>query len=332
MISLERLRQVPILNDIPDKELERLSENMGDIQAIDGQIIFEEGSAGESVYFVASGEVVIKKSVDKTNSTFRVITVLEPGEIFGEMALLEDTHRSATAVAKGKVTLFKLDRHNILRLVLADPARGMMSAFLTLLTTLSSRLRHTTQQLATVYDVVQLVATVDSFKIKTQKALDRVMDVLAPGLGGATYIWSRQNEEYIRTSSRGGITVAWPISVAPTETFPRKLEGEMVAKIFTAIDPKFWLDTLKKHMWEPVSSLLLAPLVGSRQPLAGFMVIIDPEKSDRFTSSDRQLLMAVAQLLAVPFEMAAGRDEDIALAREARVKTNLKGLLSDGLV
>jgi len=73
----------------------------------DGQIIFKEGSYGDWLYVVLSGSVEISKTI---NAEKFVLTVLEPGEVFGELAYLGAIKRTATAHAIGKTTLGVIDR------------------------------------------------------------------------------------------------------------------------------------------------------------------------------------------------------------------------------
>lgn len=73
----------------------------------DGQIIFREGSAGDWIYVVLSGSVEISKTID--GKTF-ILTVLEPGEVFGELGYLAAIKRTATARAVGTTTLGVIDR------------------------------------------------------------------------------------------------------------------------------------------------------------------------------------------------------------------------------
>jgi CRP-like cAMP-binding protein len=62
----------------------------------DGQTIFTEGANGDWMYIVESGEVEISKKVAGQQI---VIETLMPGDIFGEMAYIDRTPRSATAKA-----------------------------------------------------------------------------------------------------------------------------------------------------------------------------------------------------------------------------------------
>jgi CRP-like cAMP-binding protein len=59
-----------------------------------GHVLFEEGQDGEEMYIIQSGKVAIKKKASGAEAT---LAVLEKGDFFGEMAVLERLPRSATA-------------------------------------------------------------------------------------------------------------------------------------------------------------------------------------------------------------------------------------------
>ena len=70
-----------------------------------GHVLFHEGDEGEDMYIIQSGSVAIKKRVKDGETT---LAVLEKGDFFGEMAILERLPRSATAeVGRGR----RPDRH-----------------------------------------------------------------------------------------------------------------------------------------------------------------------------------------------------------------------------
>jgi len=79
-----------------------------------GTEIFKEGEAGAEMYGVVEGEVELRGS-----SGFQ--ETLRPQSVFGEMALVDDAPRSATAVAKTDATLAVIDRHRFLFLVQESP-------------------------------------------------------------------------------------------------------------------------------------------------------------------------------------------------------------------
>ena len=84
----------------------------------EGEIIFAEYEPGDSFYLIQSGSVRITKIVGDIEKT---IDVLQPPEIFGEMAILEGAPRSATAVAVTQVKLLELNRANFDILMMGNP-------------------------------------------------------------------------------------------------------------------------------------------------------------------------------------------------------------------
>ncbi len=101
----------------------------------DGQQIFAEGQVSDVAYQVISGAVELTKSYPE--GAVR-LAVLAPGELFGEMGLLDGAVRSAKATAKGVTTLEAFDRDQLLALVGHRPDFA-----LSLVKTISKRLRHT---------------------------------------------------------------------------------------------------------------------------------------------------------------------------------------------
>lgn len=79
-----------------------------------GEKIFEEGQQGEVMYAISNGEVEIIYDG-------KVISNHGPGEIFGEMALIDSNQRSASAVAKTDCELVSIDEKRFLFLVQQNP-------------------------------------------------------------------------------------------------------------------------------------------------------------------------------------------------------------------
>ena len=80
-----------------------------------GETIFKEGDAAAEVYVIWSGRVGIQLGN-------RLLDTLEANEIFGEMALIDDKPRSATAVALTEVPLIPISDLQFLLLVTRKPA------------------------------------------------------------------------------------------------------------------------------------------------------------------------------------------------------------------
>lgn len=83
-----------------------------------GQMIFCEYEPGNSFYLIQEGRVQITKVLGTIE---KAIDVLQPGEVFGEMAILEEAPRSASAVALDNVTVLEFNRANFEVLLQGNP-------------------------------------------------------------------------------------------------------------------------------------------------------------------------------------------------------------------
>jgi signal transduction histidine kinase len=85
--------------------------------------IFKEGDPGDGVYLVKEG--LVELSVQGGQTGRYIFTEAGPGELLGEMAVIEDQPRSANAVARKASVLYFLPRGDILRLVAQSPALAL---------------------------------------------------------------------------------------------------------------------------------------------------------------------------------------------------------------
>jgi len=83
-----------------------------------GDVIFCEYEPGDTFYLIQSGRVQIVQIMGEIEKN---IAILQPGEIFGEMAILEEAPRSATAIALDTVTALEFNRENFEVLMQGNP-------------------------------------------------------------------------------------------------------------------------------------------------------------------------------------------------------------------
>src|SRR5512145_1520197 len=83
-----------------------------------GEIIFCEYEPGDDFYLIQSGRVRITKVVSDKEKT---LDILDSGDIFGEMAILEQQPRSATALAEDEVKVLVFNRQNFELLLKSNP-------------------------------------------------------------------------------------------------------------------------------------------------------------------------------------------------------------------
>jgi len=84
-----------------------------------GEAIFKEGDVSDNAYIIKTGQVEISKGEGKQKV---VLAILKDGDIFGEMGLIEDKPRSATATALDEVRMKAINHEMFNELFLKDPA------------------------------------------------------------------------------------------------------------------------------------------------------------------------------------------------------------------
>jgi CRP-like cAMP-binding protein len=100
---------IAIFSTLPEPAFKKLATLLKLKRFKKGEIIIKEGEPGKEVYFVANGEVLITRQIEKNGQIEnRQLARLGPGSLFGEMALLSSEPRGASVIADGAVDVFEL--------------------------------------------------------------------------------------------------------------------------------------------------------------------------------------------------------------------------------
>jgi len=111
-----------------------------------GETIFPEESPGDKMFIIKTGSVKILKKVKGKENT---LAVLNPGEFFGEMALLDGLPRSAAAKANADTTVITITRDNYMVLRQKYPQTALKIVDI-LIKVLSNRLRQANKNLEVI--------------------------------------------------------------------------------------------------------------------------------------------------------------------------------------
>src|SRR5258708_26732589 len=134
------LREHPIFRVLGPELIERLASYAHTKTVAAGTTIFARGDAGASLFAVCAGTVkIINRSLDGKDAVFNLINM---GEIFGEIALLDGGPRTADALAMTDCELMVIDRREFVPLVESRP-----DIALRLIEVLCGKLRHTSEQI-----------------------------------------------------------------------------------------------------------------------------------------------------------------------------------------
>jgi CRP-like cAMP-binding protein len=146
---IDCLKDNLFFKDLTHEELEQVSEVCSIEEFPRGERIFSEGEPGDKFYIIVSGVVRIEKEIPKAGA--ETLRALNPGEGFGEMALVEDMPRSASAIADVDSQLVSIGKTDLDRLFVEyyPIAVKMLTAFCK---TMSSRLRESSQRMIRLFE------------------------------------------------------------------------------------------------------------------------------------------------------------------------------------
>ncbi len=135
MSTADLLAEVSLFALLDEQERSLLAERVETVKFEDGEIVFNVGDPGDSMYVVTSGEVQLSVKTKTGEEMF--LESPGPGEFFGEISLLDEGPRTATARAKSAVVAIEIDRGDLDELFRLKPAAAM-----DLLAATGRRLRH----------------------------------------------------------------------------------------------------------------------------------------------------------------------------------------------
>lgn len=140
VILKHALKHVPLFSDLTDRELSLLTATGRRQKFPAKNMVFQEGEPGDVLLVILSGRVKVLLS-GKNGQEF-ILTMLGPGNFFGEMALLEAAPRSATVMTVEPCEFLLLEQKDLIGLLKAQPLIAVK-----ILKHLSQRLRKTNEQI-----------------------------------------------------------------------------------------------------------------------------------------------------------------------------------------
>ena len=144
MNKAEELQKSRLFEGLLPEEVEMLAELTQHKKYSKGEVVFEQGDVGDSLYLLLEGSIdVIQKRQDGSE---HIITVLEAPDFFGEMSLIDKEYRSATIRARDDAVMLCLSNENLHSFARVYK-NGFTLVVINIARVLSSRLRETNQKL-----------------------------------------------------------------------------------------------------------------------------------------------------------------------------------------
>lgn len=134
------LRDIPLFDGLSRGELSAIKSILHRREYDPGEVLFHQGNPGVGMYIIREGTIeIVYEPTDDT------LAELSDGDFFGELALLNENPRSATAVARTGAVLYGLFRPDLLGLVEREPSLGVQ-ILLRMSQVISERLIHANEQ------------------------------------------------------------------------------------------------------------------------------------------------------------------------------------------
>ena len=285
--KLKLLRSLRLLDQIPEERLATLEPFLKPVALKDGDVLFDEGGKGESLYFISAGQIKISKKI--SGEDFKDLAILGAGDCLGEMAAIDVLPRSARASALGEAALLELHRDDLNAWLKANPSLAM-GFFSGLVPVLSKRLRRTSTEITMLFDLSNLFLE----PCPNGKALlGKVLAHVVPHLPGA-----------------------WSATASLYNMFNEEMEpaGGQGAKDFSSLASKLPAHSETRSLWLDDASYYVS-LPGPKRPY-GYLLF---HCHDALVGEERtelgRALATVARLLTSALENINYRNEDALRAR-----------------
>ena len=134
----EVVRNAPLFTALDEAAAASLRASMDSIKIAKGSILFKEGDEGEHLYVIIDGK--LKLGTSSGDGRENLLSILGPGEMFGELSLFDPGPRTSTATAVTDAKLLSLSHEKVIPWLKQNPEVSLQ-----LLTRLSQRLRRTNE-------------------------------------------------------------------------------------------------------------------------------------------------------------------------------------------
>ena len=181
MKKIDLLKSVSLFWDLEEKELGYISDKMVSKNFDNGNLIFLEESEGENLFFVVEGSVKITRLSKDGREV--ILAILNAGDFFGEMSLLDGESRSANVIALEKTEVLSLNREHFLEVLHEYPQIAIQ-----LLKEMTSRLRKSDRQIVSLSlsDAEKRIANATSHAEEAERRAEEAERVMRQVLDEST--------------------------------------------------------------------------------------------------------------------------------------------------
>lgn len=309
MIPAEKLKSIPMFKDFSEEHINQFSGVMDEEIFKPEQIIFKEGTTGNALYIINFGRVEIKKNVNEKEDDYKILAIFEQGDYFGEMSLLEDKPRSASACAQEETSIFILKREDFLKLLQSSP-QVAVDQLLGLLKIISDRLRKTSLELTTLHDLSTAIASMNNTQAISISVIEKLQTVLAQNGFVWIALWNQFNEEYTvitgATSAKNKMRLGNLAVLDKTHPIISLAKGQ---------DKGFMLNSGQSGIIKNISKFLISPMKKNNGEQLGIVFVCRTQKDEDFKNADLILLSTVSSFASMILTNVSFMQEELQRAR-----------------
>jgi CRP/FNR family cyclic AMP-dependent transcriptional regulator len=145
------LRSVELFNELTDEELGKVAKHLSALDLAKGSVLFKIRDFGDELYIITEGKIRISREVGDVELVF---TTLGKGTFFGEIAVIDELYRSASATAEDDCALLVLSRKTLEDLAAHEPLIAYKLLY-TIAKVLSRRIRRSNEAMETYIRINQ---------------------------------------------------------------------------------------------------------------------------------------------------------------------------------
>ena len=163
---VETLKTVPLFDEFNKREIQNIARIAHKRSYREGEVIFRQGQVSAGMYIIVHGEVKISR---RSGEDVEIpLVTMNAGEFFGDIGLVDDTPRTATAIALVPSYILGLFRPDLLQLMDRNPKLASKLLF-KLAQIVATRLRITDEQLENVMEELEHLRAKNTKKVMSKE-------------------------------------------------------------------------------------------------------------------------------------------------------------------
>jgi CRP-like cAMP-binding protein len=310
--NLQILKTIPVFSGIKKEALISLSSVLKEERFQRGDCIVREGDYSNTIYIIRSGEVEVRKVINRESDRFKTLAILEEGDIFGEMAVFGGELRSADVIAREDSILWRMDSNDVINIVAKDAVSGVR-LLQVIITILIARIKSLNRELTTLYEIGRLVPETHDLQELTGVVFEQLMkDIEAAKMGFVT-IWNKFNNEF---------DIYHAVNIGRRRHIIEK-EDPVASWLLKNKSPLLVKDSIEspdfKNRFYSGRSFIASPFIHDNEVL-GFVLLSNPTKKRAFSYSQYVLLFTVCNQVGARLRDLEKKKEDTDKERLARIR------------